>query len=191
MNNLINSQGQLVFLVGNSGSGKDSLLKEAIKNWPPFASPIKIPRRFITRSPHDSEPFHSLSKQEFIELKQKNFFCLTWHIYGLDYGISNEIDDWLKYGDIVIINVSRSIIAQAKNKYPDLKVVFIKVPFEVTLNRIKQRGRESEDDPIFKARLERAKINQDIPDADFIIENTNSIQTGGLKLRDYLLQFSK
>ncbi len=182
-------KGHLFFLVGNSGSGKDSLLKEAIDNWPDNIPLIKIPKRYITRLPHETEPFHSVSKEIFFQLKNAGFFSLTWNIYGLFYGIPNDIDKWLDNGENVIINVSRSIIPEALKKYPNLQIIFIQVPFEITLNRLKNRGRELENDPVFKLRVKRAQDNQIMPEAHKIIMNVNSIQEGGTELRDFLIKF--
>ncbi|TFG23408.1 MAG: hypothetical protein EU532_13535, partial [Promethearchaeota archaeon] len=58
-------------------------------------------------------------------MENENKFALKWHIYGLDYGIPVEIDEWLKKGHPVIVNVSRTIIQEAKNIYMNLKVIFI------------------------------------------------------------------
>jgi ribose 1,5-bisphosphokinase PhnN len=49
--------GQLFLIVGNSGSGKDTLLKEVLRQWPASAKPIRTPQRYITRPAHASEPF--------------------------------------------------------------------------------------------------------------------------------------
>jgi ribose 1,5-bisphosphokinase len=184
-------QGQLIFLVGNSGSGKDSLLKAALENWPEDIPEVRIPRRYITRPPHETEPFYSVSEEEFHKLDNQGKFCLTWHIYDLYYGVPKEILDWIDQGALVVVNVSRSIISEAKMKYPNLKVIFVKVPFEVTLQRIKSRGRESEDDPVFQKRVERARKNQDFPTADFIVDNAGDLLIGASKLREYLLSLTK
>jgi ribose 1,5-bisphosphokinase len=183
--------GTLIIIVGNSGSGKDSLLKEALAGWPENKAKVKITRRYITRPPHETEPFHSVTPEEFATMKTNNKFCLTWHVYGLDYGVPNEISEWLEQGELVIVNVSRAVIPDARKIFPELKVIFVKVPFEVTLARIKSRARESEDDPVFKQRVDRARNNQDLPGAEFVVDNTGALEIGAAKLRDYLLSFTK
>ena len=44
------TKGQLFFLVGNSGSGKDSLLAEALKLWPKDLPTVKISVPLIKKS---------------------------------------------------------------------------------------------------------------------------------------------
>ena len=106
-------------------------------------------------------------------MDKENKFALTWHIYGLDYGVPIEIDEWLERGYPVIVNVSRTIIKETRNTYHNLKVVFIEVPLEITIQRIKERKRENEE--ILKKRIERAKTHQKLPDADFIINNSGKL----------------
>jgi ribose 1,5-bisphosphokinase len=179
--------GQLFLIVGNSGSGKDTLLKEVLRQWPASAKPIRIPQRYITRPAHASEPFISVTSDEFEDLKQAGKFCLTWHVYDTDYGVPVTIINWLQQGDSVIVNVSRQIIREARQQLPDLKVIFISVPLELTLQRIKARNRESVDDPGFQQRLARAKENQTLDDADFVVDNSVSLQTAAQKLLNYML----
>ena len=122
-------------------------------------------------------------------MKNNHEFLLTWHIYDLDYGVPKLVENWLSDGFIVIINVSRTIIPEVRRIFPDLKVIFIKVPFEITLDRVKSRGREAEDDEMFKARVKRAKLNQKFPDADIIIDNSGELQIAVKYFREYLLSF--
>jgi len=190
MNKNKDKKGQLFFLVGNSGSGKDSLLKEALDKWPQDLPPVKIPRRYITRPPHETEPFHSVSPKEFQKMKKKGKFCFTWHIYDLDYGVPHEILQWLQHGALVVVNVSRKIIPDARREFPTLKVIFVKVPFAITLDRIKKRGREDPSDPIFQERVARARKMEDFSDVDFIVNNSGDLQIGATQLRNYLLTFA-
>jgi ribose 1,5-bisphosphokinase len=181
--------GTCFIIVGNSGSGKDSLISWALSNYPKDARAIYIPKRFITRPPHESEPFISVSPEEFQEKSKRGDFVLEWHIYGLSYGLGYDVVEKLNEGYNAIINISRTVIPDAKRKIPNCKVIFVKVPFETTMERVKTRGRENENDPVFKERIERAKNMQDLPDADFVVENTGTIEEGGKKLLDYLLRF--
>jgi len=124
-------------------------------------------------------------------MKNNHEFSLTWHIYSLDYGVPKIVENWLSDGIMVIINVSRNIIPDARQKFPDLKVIFVEVPFEITLARIKSRGREAEDDEMFKERVKRAKENQHFPDADIIINNSGDLQIAVNNFRKYLLSFAQ
>jgi len=185
---MLNS-GQLFLIVGNSGSGKDSLLQEVLRRWPASAKPMRLVQRYITRPAHKSEPFISVTSETFENLKQRGRFCLTWHVYDTDYGVPVEMNQWLQQGDAVIVNVSRKIIPQARRRLPDLKVIYVYVPLEVTLQRMKRRNRESEHDPGFRQRLARAMENQTSTKADVVVDNSASLETAAEKLLSYMLSF--
>jgi ribose 1,5-bisphosphokinase PhnN len=68
-------------------------------------------------------------------------------------------------------------------------VIFVAVPLETTLQRIRGRNRETEDDPGFEQRLQRAKANQNLPEADFVVDNSVPLDEAAEKLIDYLLSF--
>jgi len=166
--------GWLVLVIGNSGSGKDSIMKGAKEKFPSEFKSLFLAQRFITRPSSDTEDNIPISPEEFKNMSLQGKFALEWHIYGLDYGVPIEIDDWLEKGHIVLVNVSRSIVKKARDIYEKIKVVFIEVPFEITLNRVKDRGRESGER--LEERIQRAKKNQKYPDADYIIDNSGDLE---------------
>ncbi len=182
--------GQLFLIVGNSGSGKDSLLKEVLKRWPESAPPLRIPQRYITRPAHHSEPFASVTPEEFAALKQRGKFCLIWHVYEAHYGVPAAILDWLDEGCLVIVNVSRAIIPQARRLVTDLKVIFVAVPLEITLQRIREREREPEKGLGFEQRVSRARANQTLAEADLVIDNSVTLDEAAEKLLEYMLSFT-
>jgi len=170
---LKNYQGNLILIIGNSGSGKDSIISGAIKQHPSLFKNFYIPQRYITRPVSKNESNISISVEEFDQLKNKGDFVLHWNSYELNYGIHIDIDKKLQTNENVIVNVSRTVINQAKQEYKNLKVIFVEVPFEVTAQRVKARGRE--DGELLEQRLRRAKDNQHFPDADFVVDNSGNL----------------
>ena len=165
------------------------MLTEVQAQWPISVKPIRIPQRYVTRPAHNSEQYISVSPAEFEDLKRKNKFWLTWHVYDTDYGIPAIILDWLSAKQHVVINVSREIIPLARSTIRNLKVIFVSVPLELTLQRMRSRRREAENEQSFQQRLHRAKENQTLKGADFIVENSGALDVSAKKLRDYLLSF--
>jgi ribose 1,5-bisphosphokinase len=134
--------GRLIFLMGPSGSGKDSLIDAARE--PLQALNCEVVRRVITRSAESvGEDAIGVSKEEFEQRKSKGYFALAWNANGLDYGIPLEIDQWLKDGRHVLVNGSRGHLAQALRSYPTLIPVLLTVKDEVLRERLLRRGRES------------------------------------------------
>jgi len=181
-----NFLGPLFLIVGNSGSGKDSIISGIIKEYPSNLKEIYAPKRYITRPPSKFETNISVSLKEFKKLEEKGQFALKWHIYELDYGIPIEIEKWLEKGHPVIINVSRTIIKEARLKYHNVKVIFVDVPFEISYQRTKNRKREIDD--LLKKRIERARKNQKFPDADFVVDNSGDLNNAIIQCLNYLIQ---
>lgn len=145
--------GTLIYLMGPSGSGKDSLLR-ALREQQDAA--ILVAHRYITR-PADAggENHIALTSREFALRKQYGLFALDWRANGHDYGIGIEIESWLTRGMNVIINGSRADLANARQRYGTaLYPVCLTVSQDVLRQRLQERGRECDAD--IEQRLQRA-----------------------------------
>jgi len=180
-----NFPGKLVLVVGNSGSGKDSIIKGVKERYPSDLIKLCLTQRYITRPRSDTEDNISVTPEVFKIMSLQGEFALEWYIYGLDYGVHIEIDEWLKKGHPVLVNVSRSIVKKARKIYQNIIVVFIDVPFEISLKRVKERARES--GVRLEERILRARQNQDIPDADFIVDNSGDLEDAINEFLSYLI----
>lgn len=144
--------GRLIYLIGPSGSGKDSLLDAARE--PMAARGCRIVRRVITRSAEaKGEAAQAVSVERFDQMQAQGAFALSWSANGLHYGIPIEIDQWLADGHDVLVNGSRGHLPQAQARYPDLLVVLLSVDQAVLRQRLLARGRESAQE--IEARLAR------------------------------------
>lgn len=144
--------GRLIYLMGPSGAGKDSLIEAARE--PLRALDCEVVRRVITRSAESvGEDAVGVSREEFAYRKNLGDFALCWNANGLDYGIPIIIDQWLKEGREVLVNGSRGHLAEAMRRYPGLLAVLLTVKEEVLRERLLQRGRESPAE--IEARLQR------------------------------------
>jgi ribose 1,5-bisphosphokinase len=176
--------GWLILVVGNSGSGKDSIMKGVRDQFPSDSKNLYLAQRFITRPSSDTEDNLTVTPEHFKKMSLQGKFALEWHIYGLDYGVPIEIDGWLRDGHIVLVNGSRTVVKKAREIYQNIKVVFIEVPFEITLKRIKVRGRESGQN--LEERIRRAKNNQKYLDADFIVDNSGDLEDAITQFLNYV-----
>ncbi|WP_241722450.1 ribose 1,5-bisphosphokinase [Raoultella sp. HC6] len=145
--------GKLIWLVGPSGSGKDSLLAALRQR---EHSQLLVAHRYITRPFNAGSENHiALSKPEFFSRAERQLFALSWHANNNYYGIGIEIDLWLHAGFDVVANGSRAHLAQARARYADaLLPICLQVTPEVLRQRLQQRGRENETE--IAQRLERA-----------------------------------
>ncbi|WP_222910771.1 phosphonate metabolism protein/1,5-bisphosphokinase (PRPP-forming) PhnN [Pseudomonas sp. DNDY-54] len=145
-------KGRLIYLMGPSGAGKDSLLLAARE--PLQARGCRIARRVITRSAEAAgEDALAVTEAEFEQLRRNGAFALNWHANGLHYGIPQQIDEWLAAGEDVLVNGSRGYLSEARARYPQLQAVLLTVALPVLRQRLLARGRESIEE--IEARLTR------------------------------------
>lgn len=179
-------QARLIYLVGSSGSGKDSLLQYA-RNRLADHPGVVFAHRYITR-PHDAggENHVALTDAEFAMRQRNRLFALAWTSHGHSYGIGIEINQWLGKGNTVVVNGSREYMAQARLHYPELLVVTIEVPTELLRQRLLARGRE--DPKAIEQRLERHRLLQGSAPAGQVITNDGPLSRAGDLLVACLLE---
>jgi len=147
--------GRLIYLMGPSGSGKDSLIEAARE--PLRAQGCEVVRRIITRSAESvGEDAIGVSREEFARRRDEGDFALYWNANGLDYGIPISIDQSLGNGRDVLVNGSRGHLDQAMARYPTLLPILLTVKEEVLRERLLRRGRESLAE--IEARLRRNEL---------------------------------
>jgi ribose 1,5-bisphosphokinase len=133
--------GRLIYVMGPSGAGKDSLLGFARQRV--GHEPIVFAHRYITRPGGNGEDHIALSHEEFAARSACGLFALEWTSHGLRYGIGIELDAWLERGCTVVINGSREHLRRTLERYPGADVVHIDAAPHVLAARLGARGRES------------------------------------------------
>ena len=172
-------------IIGNSGAGKDSVIEELQRRFPSRYKKLMLPKRVITRRGSDTEKFESVDTETFYRLRESGEFILEWESYETFYGIRREVLDWLEEGHPVLLNISRTVVQTAREKFHDVKVIFIRVPLDVTADRIIERGRESYKEVL--NRVVRAQEHQDYKNADLIVDNVGNLEETSQKVLDYIV----
>jgi len=169
-------RGRLILVVGPSGAGKDSLISRCKAQLAGDAA-VTFPRRVITRTDgDDSEVHEAVDEAQFAARLARGDFALHWRAHGLSYGLPSTIADDLAAGRTVIANVSRAVIAEARDRYPPVTVVAVTAPPAVLAERLKRRNREEAGD--IAGRLARAAAySVDGPDV-VTLDNSGSLDAG-------------
>lgn len=168
--------GRLLYVVGASGAGKDSIIEGCKAQLGDHAS-CKFARRFITRPKNAQGENHiSLSTQEFIQRRDSNGFAMHWQANSYHYGIAQEINHWLASGYNVVVNGSRAHLDNATCIYGEmLLTVYVDVALDLLRDRLLKRNRESHAEVAL--RLERARYyNDKMPLNAHCIENNGAIE---------------
>jgi ribose 1,5-bisphosphokinase len=172
--------GRLVLVVGPSGAGKDTLIGIARRLCADDAG-VKFPRRVVTRPSSQFEDNLAMTPAEFDAAERQGAFALNWRAHDHAYGVPRQIDDDIRAGKTVVVNVSRTIIAGARKRYRSVMVVLITAPADVLAQRVAARKRAS--DRSVEERVQRASLPESAP-PDIVISNVGSAEDHGRELAE-------
>lgn len=168
--------GTLFLVVGPSGGGKDTLIAGARERL--FGDPnFVFPRRLVTRPPDAGGEGHEAVSEARLEgLRAAGGLLLHWRAHGLGYGIPGTHRRDLAAGRSVVVNVSRTVVAEAMDLHGEVAVIEVTAPPDVLAGRLARRGREGRPD--IDRRL--ARETGGLPEAArrHTIENTGSREDG-------------
>jgi ribose 1,5-bisphosphokinase len=135
--------GRLILVVGPSGAGKDTLLGLARAACTDDRD-IVFPRRAVTREASAFEDNQQISREAFAQALRHGAYAMHWQAHGHCYGVPRAIDDDIRAGRTVIVNVSRTVIPAMRAAYAHVVVISITAPTEVLAARIAMRARGSD-----------------------------------------------
>jgi ribose 1,5-bisphosphokinase len=178
-------KGQVFFVVGASGSGKDSILR-AIREEAQREDRLIVAHRYITRAASDQSENHiSLTEEEFVQRRKANCFVMHWHANRLHYGIGIELNTWINSGMNIVVNGSREYLPRALELFPELITINIEVPSHLLKERLIKRGRESLEE--LEARFSRSASLVDVfPENTQILDNSESVAIATKQFFDFL-----
>jgi ribose 1,5-bisphosphokinase len=162
--------GRLVLVVGPSGAGKDTLLRLARAACVDDQD-VVFPRRVVTRESSAAEDNVAMSPDEFRRALEHGDFAVDWEAHGHCYALPIEINDDIRAGRAVVVNVSRTVIAALRHAYSNVAVVAITAPPDVLAQRLAARARHSDGN--IDDRLTRS-VNDASANADVTILNAGS-----------------
>lgn len=168
---------RLIYVVGASGSGKDSLMiyaRSSLAN----ESQVVFAHRYITRAADAGGENHvALTQEEFESRCRAGLMAMHWESHGHSYGIGIEVNQWLAKGMTVVMNGSREYLTTAAQRYPELTPVWVEVSPEVLRSRLLARGRECAEE--IEKRLARAPQSQPLGCRGEVICNDGELRVAG------------
>ncbi|NIY76732.1 phosphonate metabolism protein/1,5-bisphosphokinase (PRPP-forming) PhnN [Thalassospira sp. HF15] len=170
--------GHLVLVVGPSGVGKDTLM-DAARDRLADDRQFCFPRRCITRPAGSVGETHiPVRPEDFGQMARQGAFLLSWMAHDLGYGIPRHVLNEVEAGKTVIVNVSRSVIADACALVgkDNVRVISIRASSDALRKRLEARGREDALD--IERRLARASAYQIDGDHVVHVDNDADLETG-------------
>lgn len=181
------SAARLLYFMGPSGAGKDSLL-DWLRQHLPAGLPVQWARRTISRPAVPGGELHeSTTPGDHAALRAADAFALHWKANGLAYGVRHGELAPLAQGRWLLVNGSRAYLPEALQRYPALVAVHITASPEVLRQRILSRGRESPEQA--EQRVQRAlQFQAPAGAAGIEVRNDTSLDAAGRQLLQALEQ---
>jgi ribose 1,5-bisphosphokinase len=170
---------RLVYVIGPSGAGKDSVL-DWLRGHLPADLPVHWARRTITKPKAAGGEVHEATDAAgFGRLQSQGAFALAWQANGLHYGVRHaELAD-LAQGHWVLVNGSRGHLPHALQSHPGLQVVHISADPTTLVQRLTQRQRETPE--AIRQRVERASAFV-VPQGAIEVLNNGTLDQAGQAL---------
>jgi ribose 1,5-bisphosphokinase len=129
----------LVYVMGPSGAGKDTLMAEARRRLP---DRLVLAERLVTRPVVAGSLDRHVTEERMARLARCGRLALHWSCHGFGYGIEKAVDDSLRRGMAVLVNGSRGYFRRALAVYPALVPILITAEPGILRARLEGRARE-------------------------------------------------
>jgi len=153
----LKKRGTLFVISSPSGGGKSTIISHLLEQEDNLYYSISATTREPRPGEKDGKDYHFFSKEEFKKKVRKNEFIEWAEVHNNFYGtLKSEIDDALKRGENVVLDIDVQGGESIKKIFPDSVLIFLMPPSLEELEvRLKNRGTESELS--LKQRLNAAK----------------------------------
>jgi guanylate kinase len=148
MNHPNTAKGKVVIVSGPSGVGKSTICKQVVNQLNNVYLSVSITTRPRGQGENHGKDYWFVSEQEFQERINKGLLLEYAEVFGHLYGTpKDKVDQELKAGKTVILEIDVQGAKQAKIVYPDATMIFILPPSaKVLAERMSRRGREDTEE---------------------------------------------
>jgi ribose 1,5-bisphosphokinase len=175
---------RLIYVVGPSGAGKDSVLSWLHQHTSKSA-PVYLARRTIDRlnfAEPGAQDHERVDAATFEQLVADAAFAMHWDANTHRYGIRHvELMHLQDSTGCVMVNGSRAHLPTAARDYPGLTVLHITASPDVLRQRLLARGRESES-AVEARMLRHIPLEVDAACALVEVHNDSTIDAAGQQL---------
>ena len=165
-------RGALFVVTGASGTGKTTLVREALANVPGIAWSVSATTRAPREGEVDGKDYHFVSTEAF-ERKLERGELLEWaQVYGNYYGtLRDPVDRALSCGESILLEIDVQGARQVRAAAPEATLIFVLPPSVESLEQ-RLRGRATDDDATIARRVAEAREQlQGVTEFDYIVVN--------------------
>jgi guanylate kinase len=183
---LDNQKGEIIAVSAPSGTGKTTILKSILQDFPELVFSVSATTRKKREYEKEGVDYFFLNESEFENKIRNNEFVEWEKFYDYYYGTYKSfIEDNINNGKPVIAEIDVKGALSLKKIYPQSVLIFIYPPsFEELKSRLKKRKTEGNDE--FNKRIERAEMELRQKDKfDYLVEN-NDLETAILEIKSLI-----
>ncbi|MBU1611238.1 MAG: guanylate kinase [Proteobacteria bacterium] len=149
-------QGLILVLCAPSGTGKSTLVKRLLAEFPRFQFSVSCTTRKPRSGERDGVDYNFLSKETFLSMKEAGEFAEWAEVHGNFYGTPRgPVQDLLNQGKDVIFDIDVQGATQLRQSFPEGLYIFLLPPSRIELER-RLRGRETDSEEAIARRLGNA-----------------------------------
>jgi guanylate kinase len=149
---------RMIIIAAPSGAGKSSFVERITREVPRLRDTVTYTTRSIRAGESEGNPYHFVTREKFLELRDKGFF-VEWavvheNLYGTPY---NQLEEAWAKDEVIIMDIDVQGADTFKRKFPDAATIFILPPSIDELRRrvTKRDGRIPTDLEIRMRNAER------------------------------------
>jgi guanylate kinase len=151
-------RGALFVVTGASGTGKTTLVKEALATIPDLSFSVSATTRAPRVGEVDGRDYHFVSQERYAELVAAGAFLEWAEVYGNRYGTLREpVESALARGESILLEIDAQGAAQVRAAMPEAVFIFILPPSIETIEA-RLRGRSTDSEAIIQRRLADARL---------------------------------
>jgi guanylate kinase len=148
---------KMIIIAAPSGAGKSSFVERITKEVSRLFDTVTYTTRSIRAGESEGHPYHFVTKDKFLRLRDENFFVEWAVVHENLYGTPMyQLEEAWKRDQVVIMDVDVQGAATFKRKFPDAVSIFI-VPPSIEELRRRVTKRDGRVPPDIEVRMKTAE----------------------------------
>lgn len=165
-------RGALFVVSGASGTGKTTLVKEALRRMPGLGFSVSATTRAPRKGEVDGRDYHFVDRPTFEAMVEKAELLEWAEVYGNMYGTPRApVREALERGESFLLDIDVQGARQVRRSMPDAVSIFLLPPDLATIEaRLRARSTDSEE--VIAKRMAEARLQlEGAAEADYLVVN--------------------